>query len=117
MWEAVKSIFFYIVKWLGLLAFSFMAMIMVQIFVTQTAGIWEKSDDQTVEEKYTHNGLYFAKRYYVKLSNGDTNSVFKHDFKSLKEGDHFDSFFPSMTWKDFWLIFSGQDSCLVYLYH
>lgn len=79
---------------------------MVQVFFTQTSGVLETDEDKVVEDKFTSKGLYFAKHYYVELSNGETNSVFKHDFNALEKGDAFQPFFQSLSWKDFWLFFS-----------
>jgi len=105
MWDAIKAFFIYIVKWLGLIGFTFLALVMVQVFFTETSGVWKTDEDQVVEDKFTHKGLYFANQYYVKLSNGETNSVFKHDFNASEKGDPFQPFFQSLSWKDFWLIF------------
>lgn len=105
MWDAMKALFFYIVKWLGLIGFTILALVMIQVFVTQTSGVWKTNEDQIVEDKFTHKGLYFANQYFVKLSNGETNSVFKHDFNALEKGDAFQPFFQSLSWKDFWFIF------------
>lgn len=105
MWDAMKALFFYIVKWLGLIGFTILALVMIQVFVTQTSGVWKTNEDQIVEDKFTHKGLYFANQYFVKLSNGETNNVFKHDFNALEKGDAFQPFFQSLSWKDFWFIF------------
>lgn len=105
MWDAIKAFFIYIVKWLGLIGFTFLALVMIQIFFTQTSGVWKTDEDQVVEDKFMHKGLYFANQYYVTLSNGETNSVFKHDFNALEKGDSFQPFFQSLSWKDFWFLF------------
>ena len=105
MLDAIKAFLMYIVKWLGLIGFTFLALVMVQIFFTETSGVWKSDGDQVVEDKYTRKGLYFSNQYYVKLSNGERNSVFKHDFNALEKGDTFQPFFQSLSWKDFWFLF------------
>src|SRR5699024_12450034 len=67
--------------------------------VCELDGVYE------VDDKFTRKVLYFSNQYYVKLANGEKNSVFKHDFNALEKGDAFQSFFQSLSWKDFWLIF------------
>jgi len=105
MLDAIKAFFVYIVKWLGLIGFTFLALVMVQIFFTETSGVWKSDGDQVVEDKFTRKGLYFSNQYYVKLSNGEKNSVFKHDFNALEKEDAFQPFFQSLSWKDFWFLF------------
>lgn len=107
MWNGIKSFFIYILKWLALLGFTMLAMTMVYIFITETSGIFEKKDLHIVEEKYTHKGLYFSNQYLVKLSDGETHSVFKREFNRLEQGDSYQPFFQALSWKDFWMIFFG----------
>src|SRR5699024_10527082 len=85
----------------------FFALVMVQVFVTETSGMWETNENQIVEDKYTHKGLYFSNQFYVELSNGETDSVFKKEFETLEKGDVFQPFFPSKSLKDLLLIFIG----------
>lgn len=107
MWNGIKSFFIYILKWLALLGFTMFAMIMVYVFFTETSGIFEKRDAQIVEEKFTHKGLYFSNQYLVKLSDGETHSVFKQKFNALGQGDTYQPFFQALSWKDFWMILFG----------
>lgn len=43
----------------------------------------------------------------MKLSDGETHSVFKRKFNALEQGDTYQPFFQALSWKDFWLIFFG----------
>lgn len=107
MLDAIKAFFIYILKWLGLIGVTFLAFGMIVLFFTETSGMWGPSESQVVEDKFMHKGLYFSKQYYIELSNGETHSIFKRDFKELEEGDSFKPFFQSVSWKDFWLISFG----------
>ena len=104
MWDAIKKFLLYILRWLAVVGFTVLAMTMVYIFITETSGIFEKSEAQKVEEKLMHKGLYFSKQYLVKLSNGETHSVFKRKFNTLEQGDSYQPFFQALSWKDFWSI-------------
>src|SRR5699024_2348365 len=104
MWDAMKAFFFNLLKGLGFIGMTMMGCIMVGVFFDQTSGVWEPSGTHIVEEKYAHKGLYFSQQYFVKLSNGGSHSVFKHDFNALEKGDIFRPVFKSLSWKDFWFI-------------
>lgn len=105
MWDAIKTFFFNIFKWFCFIGYIFFAFGMIILFFTETSGIWEPTEkNQIVEEKFMHKGLYFAEDYYVTLSNGETHGVFKHTFRGLEEGDPFEPFFRTVSWKDFSLI-------------
>ena len=104
MWDAAKAFFAYIFKWFCFIACIYFAFGMAVLFFTETSGIWKPTENQIVEEKFMHKGLYFSKNYYVTLSNGETHGVFKHTFNALEKGDAFEPFFSAVSWKDFWLI-------------
>lgn len=107
MWDTVKDFLFRVLMTLLFIGSIIMALTMVYTFFTETSGMWEKSDLQIVESKFTHKGLYFSNRYVVQLENKETHSVFKYTFKKIEEGDSFQPFFQSVSWKDFWLILCG----------
>lgn len=104
MWDAIKTFFFYILKWIGFIGMTLFAFIMVYTLFSETSGALKPIELGVVEEKYSHKGLYFAQSYYIKTSNGKSHSIFKHDFKTLEVGDSFQPFFNSLSWKDFWII-------------
>ncbi|WP_269409910.1 hypothetical protein [Lentibacillus daqui] len=100
MWKKIKKALF---NWFFLLLFSFLLLTVITVIASNIPKLFEENEVGLVEDAYTSKGLYFGPQYYVHLSNGNIQRIFKNDFLSLEKGDTFKTFFNQISLKDFLL--------------
>ncbi|MEW9678042.1 hypothetical protein ABRT01_18150, partial [Lentibacillus sp. L22] len=62
------------------LLFSFLLLTVITVIASNIPKLFEENEVGLVEDAYTSKGLYFGPQYYVHLSNGNIQRIFKNDF-------------------------------------